>query len=182
MPGYNNYQNYGNYANYANYPTQNQYVGMRNTNTVPASPNFAYQQPQMTQAQDNRFQLVDWVTGRAGADAYQLPTGVNNAILFDNDGRRFYIKGYDNNGRPRVLEDNDFTPHVEPEPQPVQANIDLTAYATKDDIKNMITDAISNLSIPNVNNYVTRKEFYKSLSELSDGGSGRNVKNNESNA
>lgn len=181
MPGYNNYQNYGNYANY---PVQNQYVGMRNTNTVPqqSMPNYGYPQPQMTQAQDNRFQLVDYVSGRAGADAYQLPNGVNNAILFDNDNQRFYIKGYDNNGRPRVLEDNDFNPHVEPEPQPVQANIDLTAYATKDDIKDMITNVISNLSIPNVSNYVTRKEFYKSLSELTDGGSERNVKNNESNA
>ena len=181
MPGYNNYQNYGNYANY---PVQNQYVGARNTNTVPQQsiPNYGFQQQSQMPMQDNRFQLVDWVTGRPGADAYQLPNGVNNAILFDNDGRRFYIKGYDNNGRPRVLEDNDFQAHVEPDPQPVQPNIDLTAYATKDDIKNMITDATSNLSIPNVNNYVTRKEFYKSLSELSDGGAGRNVKNNESNA
>lgn len=179
MPGFNNYQNYGNYANY---PAQNQYVGMRNTNTVPASPNFGYQQPQMTQAQDNRFQLVDWVTGRAGADAYQLPTGVNNAILFDNDGRRFYIKGYDNNGRPRVLEDNDFSPHVEPEPQPVQPNIDLTAYATKDDIQKMITDALSNVSFPNISNFVTYKDFNKALSELSVGTGGRIVRNNESNA
>lgn len=179
MPGYNNYQNYGNYANY---PVQNQYAGMRNTNTMPQAPNFAYQQPQMNQVQDNRFQLVDYVSGRAGADAYQLPTGVNNAILFDNDSQRFYIKGYDNNGRPRVLEDNDFTHHVEPEPQPMQANIDLTPYATKDDIRNMITEAISNIQIPNVANYVTRKEFNKELSGLTVGNGGRIVRNNESNA
>lgn len=179
MPGFNNYQNYGNYANY---PANNQYTGMRNTNVAPQMPNYTYQQPQMTQAQDNRFQLVDWVTGRAGADAYQLPTGVNNAILFDNDGRRFYIKGYDNNGRPRVLEDNDFSPHIEPEPQPAQPNIDLTPYATKEDIQKMITDALSNIKLPNVSNFVTHKDFNKALSELSVGNGGRIVRNNESNA
>lgn len=180
MPGYNNYQNYGNYANY---PVQNQYVGMRNTNTVPQqpSPGFGFQQPQMP-AQDNRFQLVDYVSGRAGADAYQLPNGVNSAILFDNDADRYYIKGYDNNGRPRVLEDNDYQPHVEPEPQAVQANIDLTPYATKDDIQKMITDALANISVPNVSNFVTRKDFNKALSELSVGNGGRIVRNNEQNA
>ena len=181
MPGYNNYQNYGNYANY---PVQNQYVGMRNTNTVPqqSMPNYGYPQPQMTQAQDNRFQLVDYVSGRAGADAYQLPNGVNNAILFDNDNQRFYIKGYDNNGRPRVLEDNDFQAHIEPEPKVMQSNIDMSLYATKDDIQKMITEALANISIPNPSNFVTRKEFNKELSGLTVGNGGRIVRNNESNA
>lgn len=172
MPGYNNYQNYGNYASY---PGQNQYVNMT---TAPQQPNYGYQQP----VRDNRFQFVDYVSGRAGADAYQLPTGVNYAILFDNDYKRFFIKGYDNNGRPRVLEDNDYNPHVEPEPQSEHQNIDLSPYATKDDIKNMINDALSGFSIPNVNSLVTQKELDKALSELSVGNGGRIVRNNEHDA
>ena len=181
MPGYNNYQNYGNYANY---PVQNQYVGMRNTNTVPQQsiPNYGFQQQSQMPMQDNRFQLVDYVSGRAGADAYQLPNGVNNAILFDNDNQRFYIKGYDNNGRPRVLEDNDFQTHVEPEPKVVQPNIDMSLYATKDDIKDMMAEAINNIQFPNLKDFVTQKDLNRALSGLSVGNGGRIVRNNESNA
>lgn len=45
-----------------------------------------------------------YVTGRAGADAYQMQPGESEVILWDDDARRFYIKGYDEKGRPRVLE------------------------------------------------------------------------------
>ncbi len=80
-----------------------------------------YQQQQPVQPDERIF-----VTGRAGADAHQLPPGVNMQILWDNDEDRFYIKGYDNNGRPRVLADNDFQPHVEEEHG--RADIDMSAY------------------------------------------------------
>lgn len=168
MPGYNNYQNYGNYANY---PTQNQFSGNQFTgmrsNAIPQQtvPSFGYQQqPQMP---DNRFQLVDYVSGRSGADNYQLPNGVTHALLFDEDAGRMFVKGYDNNGRPRVLEDHDYHPHVEPEPKSIQSNIDLSDYATKQDIRNMIAEV------------VTRDDLNKALSELSVGNGGRIVRINE---
>lgn len=103
-----------------------------------------------------------YVNGRAGADAYPLPMGVNFMILWDTDARRFYIKGYDNNGMPRVLEDNDYGPHSEPEPAP-QQNVDLSSYATKEDIKRM------------------RDDFDSILSQLAVGNGGRIVRMNESN-
>ena len=176
MAGYNNY---GNYGNYANYPAQGQYVGIGNMNTIPQQTNNfgyqnTYQQNQMP-VQDNRFQFVDYVSGRAGADAYQLPTGVTRALLFDNDTNRFYVKTYDNNGRPRVVEDNDFQTHVDPEPQMQQPNIDMSRYATKDDIREMIDSALNNT-------YVTQSSLDKQLSNLSVGNGGRIVRNNEHNA
>lgn len=183
MAGYNNY---GNYGNYANYPTQGQYAGIGNMNTIPQQTNNfgyqnAYQQNQMP-VQDTRFQFVDYVSGRAGADAYQLPTGVTRALLFDNDTNRFYVKTYDNNGRPRVVEDNDFQTHVDPEPKVQQPNVDLSRYATKDDIREMIDNALSNISLPNMSSYVTQSYLDKQLSNLSVGNGGRIVRNNEHNA
>lgn len=103
-----------------------------------------------------------YVNGRAGADAYPLPMGVNFMILWDTDARRFYIKGYDNNGMPRVLEDNDYGPHTEPEPVP-QQNVDMSSYATKEDIQKM------------------RNDFDSILSQLAVGNGGRIVRMNESN-
>lgn len=121
-----------------------------------------------------------YVNGRAGADAYPMPNGVNVIVLWDTEAKRFYVKGYDNNGMPRVLEDNDYSGHVEPEPAP-QSTVDLSNYATREDIKNMIADAFRNISIPNMTGYVTQYDFDKALSELSVGNGGRIVRTNESN-
>lgn len=122
-----------------------------------------------------------FVTGRVGADAYPMPQGVFKVVLWDTSDKRFYVKGYDNNGILRVLGDFDYDDHVEPEPVSA-ANIDLTPYATKDDIKAMIGDAFRNIQMPNLAGYVTQADFNKALSELSVGNGGRIVRNNESNA
>lgn len=137
-----------------------------------------YQDQTPQQVPDERV----FVTGRAGADAYPLPRGVNRMVLWDNDYDRFYIKGYDNNGRPRVLGDFDFQQHVEPEAATPQ--IDLSAYATKADIAQMIEDSMKKVSQnqPNMGKFVTMKYLDQALSELSVGNGGRIVRNNESNA
>lgn len=72
-------------------------------------------------------------------------------------------------------------PHVDPEP--VQnAPIDLTPYATKEDLRQMLSDAINQFPIPNMGEYVTRGDLNKALSGLSVGNGGRIVRANESNA
>ena len=149
MP-YNNYNTYGN-------------SGVVNPRVVPtagvnvnAGWNGYNQAPQ--QSSDGKV----YVSGRAGADAYPLPMGVNYMILWDTESRRFYEKGYDNNGIPRVLGDYDYGPHSEPEPAP-QQNFDMSGYATKDDIQKM------------------RNDFDRILSELAVGNGGRIVRMNESN-
>ena len=132
-----------------------------------------------TTNQDDRFQWVDYVNGRAGADAYQLPRGVYKAILFDNDSDRFFVKQYDNNGRARIMEDNDFTPHVEPEPQ---TNVDMSKYPTKNDIRAMISEALGKLQLPNTSNFVTRDYFDDRLAKLAVGSGGKVVTIDEPNA
>ena len=121
-----------------------------------------------------------YVTGRAGADAYQMQPGESEVILWDDDARRFYIKGYDEKGRPRVLEDNDYSPHVDPETP--QNSLDMSNYATKDDIKAIMADTLKKVKPPNMNGYVTLEEFNKALSELSVGSGGKVVRSGESDA
>jgi len=121
-----------------------------------------------------------YVNGRAGADAYPIPQNMNVITLWDTESKRFYVKGYDNNGMPRVLEDNDYSAHVEPE-KVQQSSIDTSTFATKDDIKAAISEAFSNLQIPSMAGYVTRQEFDQGLSELTLGNGGRIVRNNDAN-
>jgi len=168
MPGINTYNNYGR-------STDNVYQGYPNRNTGWNGAGGYYDPSPAMQQMDYR----EFVHGRAGAEAYQLKTGVNLQVLWDDETDRFYIKGYDNTGRPRILADNDFQPHVEPEPKSME--IDLTPYATKEDIKQMIEETLSNAQRPNLSGYVTMAELNKVLNSLSVGNGGRIVRDNESN-
>ena len=195
MQGFNNYGPYGNFGNNGIRGGVNTGVvggvnnGLNNTgwNTAGFNAGGGYQtngfNPVPPQA-DNRV----FVTGRAGADAYQLPPGVNMQILWDDDNDRFYVKGYDESGRPRILMDKDYSDHVEPETPAV--DIDMSRYATKDDINVMITEAINNAvkevakktKAPDMKNYVTREYFDEQLAGLSVGSGGRVVRADESDA
>lgn len=184
MPGYNNFSNIPNYT-YGHQPG-NQWTNQPNT-----AGNYAwgggYQnqqpQPQPWQNNNDHYVYTDYVSGRAGADAYQMPPNVNKVWLFDNDNDRFYVKMYDNNGRPRVMEDNDFVPHVEPEPTSQQIpQIDLSPYATKADLEQLLNNVMKSIHMPNLSDYITKNDLEKELSGLSVGNGGRIVRANESNA
>ena len=100
-----------------------------------------------------------YVHGIEGANAFQMPPGVNRITLWDENNDQFFVKGYDSNGIPRVIAWKDYHDHVaepEPTPQP-QQKIDLDKYVTKDDLNKM-------------------------LSELTIGANGRIVRNNEHDA
>ena len=149
---------YNNYNAYANQGVVNPRVVPVQSPGVNVNAGWGGYSQAPQQSSDGRV----YVNGRAGADAYPLPMGVNVMILWDTDARRFYIKGYDNNGMPRVLEDNDYSPHSEPEPE-MQQNLDMSSYATKEDIQKM------------------RNDFDSILSQLAVGNGGRIVRMNESN-
>lgn len=155
MPGYNNYNAYGGAGVTNPRVIPNQGVSFNGWNGNSGWGGYP-QGPQ--QSQDGKV----YVNGRAGADAFQLPTGVNYMVLWDTESKRFFEKGYDNNGMPRVLADNDFSPHIEPENMS-QSSVDLSHYATKEDIQKM------------------RQDFDSILSQLAVGNGGRIVRMNESN-
>lgn len=196
MQGYNNYGPYGNFGNANGVNANgvrtgvNNYIGMNN-NPNGVGLNAAgysgggYQMNgynAMPPQADNRI----FVTGRAGAEAYPLPQGVNTIYLWDTDTKRFYVKGYDNNGMPRILEDNDYGPHVEPES--VKQEIDLSQFVTKDDLNQTIQDVAKEVAkevskkvkMPNLSGYATIDDLNKALSNLCVGSGGRVVRSDES--
>lgn len=189
-----NYNNYGNPSGLANMNANRNYVGNGNYNNgnFGNANNTGWNNGNGWMYQANGynqgFNPVPvqsngriYVTGRAGADAYQLPPGVNEQILWDDDSPRFYIKGYDEKGRPRVLEDNDYQGHIDSEA--AQSNIDMSMYATKDDIKTIVSENIKKIKIPNMSGYVTTEDLNRALaeflSELCVGSGGKVVRSGE---
>ena len=176
-------QNYNNYGmrNFRNNGIRNNGVYGSNTfgNNIGWNSNGYTDMGFQANGYDQHQQADDrvFVAGRIGADAYQLPPGVNMQILWDDDSDRFYLKGYDDRGRPRVLGDFDFFPHEEQES--IQQNIDMSVYATKDDIKSMVSEAIKKIKMPSMSGYVTTDEFDKALSGLTVGSGGKVVRSNE---
>lgn len=184
-----NYNNYGNYGNTRNFGINNSPVNPANTTVWNANANgvpnssyagWGYQNNGYNQAPPQKVDDRIFVTGRIGADAYQLPPGVNVQILWDDEQDRFYVKGYDEKGRPRVLADKDFFDHVEQDTP--QASVDMSIYATKDDIRTMISDALKKNKTPNLSSYVTTDELNKIISELCVGSGGKVIRANESDA
>lgn len=147
------YPNTGAYFNpyVSNYPNYAQIQQMQN-----------YQQMQQVQQQlqpqqnQNGSNGLPYVHGIEGAHAFPMPAGVNQIILWDDTVDSFYIKGYDNMGKPKILAWNDFAPHVEPKKE---------APAPESNGK-----------------YVTIDELNKALSELKIGDQGRIVRIDEHDA
>lgn len=192
MQGYSNAGNFGN-NNWYNNSNNNGYNNITNRNFNNYNNTNGYQNYQGNTQWNNQWnnqgnygngeynqQYHDeriYVVGRIGADAYQLPPGVDKVILWDDEDDRFYVKGYDEKGRPRVLADNDYFPHVETENE--ATGVDLSQYATKDDIKNMIADAIKKVKLPNMSGYVTTDTLDKVISELAVGTGGKVVRSSD---
>ena len=117
---------------------------------------------------------LQYVTGIEGANAYQMPYGVQQMVLWDVDNDSFYIKKLDEMGRPRVVAWKDFSDHVEPavENQNGSANqqIDMSVYPTKKDLEDMLEKY-------NMTQYLTKEEFENTLKQLCVGERGRIVRN-----
>ena len=137
MPMYNNLNGYNNRADMmgtGNTAWGNGYDALNAANrTVPVMPT----QPQMPVQQSIPADARTFVNGRQAADNYPMPQGVNVLPLFDRSGTRLYIKAYDNNGYPSVVEDYDLVRHVEPEPP---------HYATVEDIRAIVEEILNNRS------------------------------------
>ena len=127
-----------------------------------AAQNYAFQQSSMP--------LV-YVHGREGANAYQLPPGVTKQLLWDDEVNRFYIKAIDEYGRPKIVADNDFFPHVEePKNDSSAPGVDMSDYPTRHDIEEF-------LSKFDTSKFLTKKDLDDALNNLVLGAQGRIVRN-----
>lgn len=110
-----------------------------------------------------------YVHGIEGAYAHPLPPGVMKLDLWDDTENCFYVKGYDENGIPRILQWCDYFPH-KVEEKSEAASIDLSNYPTKDDMKEMLGNI-------DLSNYMTKEDFTKAINSLTIGANGRIVMN-----
>jgi len=169
--GYGNNQGYGsngfmgNGTGTGNNNWSNGWNGTGMNTVQPQTQTPTQPQPQPTRQPDTKI----IVNGRAAADVYPMPQGSTMVYLWDRSGERLFVKTYDSNGYPCVIEDYDLTPHVDPEP----------AYVTKDDIREMIVEALGDIQIPNTKNFVTRDYLDKAISRAISGNKGKVNRNDE---
>lgn len=113
------------------YPSYNAYQG------YPQIPQQYGQVPQVSNhATANVFQYVH---GLEGAYAFTMPAGVEKMLLWDDTENRFYVKGYDEMGKPKILADNDFQPHVDKKPVKEDKQ-DGSSYVTYDYLNKVLAE------------------------------------------
>ena len=154
----------GNGAGNMNNGWSNGWTGTGINQPQPQQPSTPMQ-PQPTRQPDTKI----IVNGRAAADVYPMPQGSTMVYLWDRGGERLFVKTYDSNGYPCVTEDYDLTPHIDPEP----------AYVTKQDIREMIEEALGNIQLPNTKNFVTRDYLDKVISRAISSNKGKVNRNDE---
>lgn len=105
-------------------------------------PNYTYSGYPYTQnyntSQPQQSNGINWVQGEAGAKSYNIAAG-QSVMLMDSENNVFYIKSSDASGMPMPLRIFDYTERVQQKQPSTQ---------------------------PQTNEYITRKEFEKRLSEL----------------
>lgn len=116
---------------FTGYPAYAAYQG------YPQVPQQYAQVPQATnQPSQTGFQYVH---GIEGAYAFTMPVGVEKMLLWDDTENRFYVKGYDEMGKPKILADNDFQPHVDRTPAK-EDKLDGSSYVTHDYLKKVLAE------------------------------------------
>ena len=101
--------------------------------------NYSYNNPYIAQQPQPQSSGINWVQGEAGAKSYAIAPG-QSVLLMDSENNVFYIKSSDGSGMPMPLRIFDYTERTQQ--QQKQTNIQTN------------------------NEYITRKEFEKRLSEL----------------
>ena len=111
------------------------YAGFNPYQGYPTMPQ-QYQQTLQHPSNPNVFQYVH---GLEGAYAFTMPAGVDKILLWDDTENRFYVKGYDEMGKPKILADNDFQPHVDKAPAKEEKQ-DGSSYVTFDYLNKVLAE------------------------------------------
>lgn len=114
-----------------------------------------YQMPQAAQQPQQQQQGIIWVQGESGAKSYLVAPG-QSVLLMDSEKSAFYIKSTDISGMPLPLRIFDYTERngTQPAPSPQTVNFD---------------------------NYITREEFERVISQLTNKNTTEDDKNAKSN-
>lgn len=113
--------------------------------TTPAQASYASQQmmPQQNYAYANSVnnKNIIWVTGRSGAEAYQMEPG-SRAVLLDSQDQVFYIKVVGPDGRPEPLMAFKYEPlnlNMQSESSQTAPALDTSKFATKEDLNEIMS-------------------------------------------
>lgn len=104
-------------------------------NYFPAGYGYMYPQNQPQMPNNNRDNDFIWVTGKAGADAYNVAPN-SRVILWDSDAQVVYIKSADAMGRPSMqildytIRQNDIA-----KANPLQGSAPQTEYVTRAELE-----------------------------------------------
>ena len=119
---------------------QNPYLmGYNNYNPYQAYPTIPQQYQAVPQQHQPSSNGLVYVHGLEGAYAYTMPPGIDKQMLWDDTENRFYIKGYDEMGKPKILADNDFQPHVDKTPVKEEKK-DGSSYVTYDYLNKVLAE------------------------------------------
>lgn len=104
-------------------------------NYFPAGYGYMYPQNQPQMPNNNRDNDFIWVTGKAGADAYNVAPN-SRVILWDSDAQVVYIKSADAMGRPSMqILDYTIRQNDVAKANPLQGNAPQTEYVTRAELE-----------------------------------------------
>lgn len=98
---------------------------------------YSYQMPnlqgaQMSFANQQNNNGLNWVQGEAGAKSYMVAPN-STVMLMDSESQRFFLKSTDMSGMPqplRIFEYHEITQNA-PKTAPIERAIDYSSFATK---------------------------------------------------
>lgn len=121
-------------------PAQNPYFNpYSNLNAYQGYPQIPQQYQQFQQQHQPSSNGLQYVHGLEGAYAFVLPPNVDKMTLWDDTEDRFYVKGYDEMGKPKILADNDFQPHVDKTPAK-EEKLNGDSYVTYDYLNKVLAE------------------------------------------
>lgn len=97
-----------------------------------------YQMPQAAQQPQQQQQGIIWVQGESGAKSYIVAPG-QSVLLMDSEKSAFYIKSTDISGMPLPLRIFDYTERNGTQPAPAPQTINFDNYITRDEFERVIS-------------------------------------------
>ncbi len=112
---------------------------------------------QPNQSYSQNVKSMEWVDGKVGAQAFQMPQGWPSEtpiVLWDNSEKKIYLKSWNQMGAPNPIQELEYTIKERANPVLLPANIsgEMKGEASKEDIEELkkefaeIKEQIANLS------------------------------------
>lgn len=106
---------------------------------MPSFTSQGFTNPNIYKAPQPFNNLIRWVNGIAGAKAYQIEPNTSTVLMDCDNNGIMYIKTCDNIGM-STIRTFQYSEITENNYNPTTANIDMSQYATKQELQNVIDE------------------------------------------